>query len=415
MTAAAKTFLPALCCALASTTAPAGAAEAGDAPSLAFHGYVRSGVGRSSVGDQPCFRLAGAGAKYRLGNECETFAELALASGLGARLPGSKDNPDLRRWQWTGRVSLAAPQAQDYREPTGRLPEFWLQHALSGGAKLWAGKRFYLRHDVHINDFFYWDHSGAGAGVQDLELGFGKVAYALRHQPVSGGGHIWAHDFRMYGIPANPGGEFEFGIDLRQGGGRNDGAAVPRGLALTALHKQGRIFGGSNTFALQYGKGSGANLSGGLISSVSNREAAVRAVEYLVWEPVGSRFTGAFTALRETRRGADAAGDQTWTSIGARPQYHFSPRWAIALEVGRDRVEPEEAPARTLDKATLALLLTTKQGFFARPQLRAFVTRARWNGAAQAAAAAGTPLSPSGPFGEVRHGTSYGLQVEAWW
>jgi maltoporin len=410
LNAAAKSLLPALCCAVASTSAP-GAPE-GDAASLAVHGYLRSGVGRSSGGDQPCFQLPGAGAKYRLGNECDTFAELALVHGLGARVPGEND---LRRWQWTGRLALAAPQAQDYREPSGRLPEFWLQYATSGGAKVWAGKRFYLRHDVHINDFFYWDHSGTGVGLQDLELGFGKFAYALRHQPISGGGHVWAHDLRLYGIAANPGGEFEFGVDLRQGSGRNDGPAVPRGVALTALHKQSALFGGSNTFALQYGKGSGANLSGGLISSVSNRETAARAVEYLVWEPAGSRFTGAFTALWEKRRGADAAGDQTWTSIGARPQYHFNPRWAVALEIGRDRVVPDAGAPRTLDKATLALLRTKRQGFFARPELRAFVTRARWNAAAQAAAAEGTPLSPSGPFGAARHGTSFGLQIEAWW
>lgn len=48
-----------------------------------FTGYARSGIGNTAGGgDQACFRANGAGAKYRLGNECETYAEL----GLGATL-----------------------------------------------------------------------------------------------------------------------------------------------------------------------------------------------------------------------------------------------------------------------------------------------------------------------------------------
>ena len=44
-----------------------------------FHGYLRSGVGTTvGGGDQACFQAAGAPAKYRLGNECETYAEIGL-------------------------------------------------------------------------------------------------------------------------------------------------------------------------------------------------------------------------------------------------------------------------------------------------------------------------------------------------
>lgn len=42
-----------------------------------FHGYARSGIGwTNNGGEQQCHKLAGAGSKYRLGNECETYAEL---------------------------------------------------------------------------------------------------------------------------------------------------------------------------------------------------------------------------------------------------------------------------------------------------------------------------------------------------
>src|SRR6202044_415843 len=45
--------------------------------SFEFHGYFRSGYGLNSVGGQQvAFEAPGADAKYRLGNEAETYAEL---------------------------------------------------------------------------------------------------------------------------------------------------------------------------------------------------------------------------------------------------------------------------------------------------------------------------------------------------
>ncbi len=44
-----------------------------------FTGYARSGIGwTGSGGEQQCFQATGAQSKYRLGNECETYAELKL-------------------------------------------------------------------------------------------------------------------------------------------------------------------------------------------------------------------------------------------------------------------------------------------------------------------------------------------------
>jgi len=41
------------------------------------HGYFRLGHGFSESDEQVCYRAPGAGAKYRLGNECEISIELA--------------------------------------------------------------------------------------------------------------------------------------------------------------------------------------------------------------------------------------------------------------------------------------------------------------------------------------------------
>ncbi len=35
---------------------------------------------------------------------------------------------------------------------------------------IWAGERYYQRHDVHIVDNYYWDVSGIGAGVEHINM-----------------------------------------------------------------------------------------------------------------------------------------------------------------------------------------------------------------------------------------------------
>src|SRR5229473_2190322 len=46
-----------------------------------FHGYFRSGYGMNSAGGQQvAFQAPGAGAKYRLGNEAETYGELIFVN-----------------------------------------------------------------------------------------------------------------------------------------------------------------------------------------------------------------------------------------------------------------------------------------------------------------------------------------------
>ena len=45
-------------------------------------------------------------------------------------------------------------------------------------AKFWAGERYYRRQHIEINDFFPLDMSGYGAGVEDVNVHFGKISVA---------------------------------------------------------------------------------------------------------------------------------------------------------------------------------------------------------------------------------------------
>src|SRR5690242_15245542 len=96
----------------------AAAAFADDAP-LDFHGYLRSGIGsnQGGGGSQACFQLAGAGSKYRLGNECETYAELAL----GKQVYQDKDTG--AKFTVNSRLAMSAKQWQDWEDTSGNDPK----------------------------------------------------------------------------------------------------------------------------------------------------------------------------------------------------------------------------------------------------------------------------------------------------
>ncbi len=66
-----------------------------------------------------------------------------------------------------------------------------------------------------------------------------------------------------------------------------------------------------------------------------------------------------------------------------------------------------------MTKFTFAPTLTTGRGFFDRPQIRAFVTYAKWNDAARDAGLV-TFNSRSQPTPDT-DGLSFGVQTEIWW
>ena len=60
------------------------------ADAFELNGYLRSGIGGStSGGNQSCFQLPGAPTKYRLGNECEQYAEFGARHDLATLEDGS--------------------------------------------------------------------------------------------------------------------------------------------------------------------------------------------------------------------------------------------------------------------------------------------------------------------------------------
>ncbi len=130
---------------------------------LGSNGYLRAGGGMSDGQPQTCFQAPGAGAKYRLGNECETYVRPGLY--FRHRLAEGEDAPYVRaelmpEFSWTyGDAAEYKTMAQAFVE-VGNL----------GGttAKAWAGRRYYKRRDVNINDYCYMNLKGDGLGVRPV-------------------------------------------------------------------------------------------------------------------------------------------------------------------------------------------------------------------------------------------------------
>ena len=425
------------------TTLPSVAPLADD--NLEFHGYMRAGTGGNSEGgDQVCFQTPGAGAKYRLGNECEIYTEwafdyLAYQGETGAYMKFRT----LAAWIVEGET--------DFEEDDPAFREAFIEGGnLFPGrladAKFWAGKRYYRRNDVHINDFYYWRQGGQiGGGIEDFPLPVGKLAYAYMRfsnddiddivvQAFDGDGNpagfrtlegqtiqindraVSRHDFEWYDIPANENGTLTFGVDIRFSEEDSDEISGKNGYFLNARHFQDGFLGGFNQLTLQYGAGAASTLQDFSDDRLDTDNWTFRVVDQLNFE-FNHRWSGlaAFVWERKNFDGEfeeELGGDQDWLSLGVRPIYHINEHFGLALEVGYDRVDPDEGDDRELTKITFAPLIRAKGGFFARPELRVFVTYADWN---EAAREAGVITTGENPFGDDNDGWTFGVQAEAWW
>src|SRR5712671_2525793 len=207
-----------------------------------FHGYFRSGYGLNSVGGQQvAFQAPGAGAKYRLGNEAETYGELIFVNNwLNPNHDSSK------AWMKTefmieGNTTNSASFAS-FPNGTGndqfRLREAFIQMGnilqSQPNAKFWAGERYYRRQHIEINDFYPLDMSGYGGGVEDLNVRFGKLAMAYlagaRPDIITNNGTLAKNniDVRLYDVKAPLGtvsGWFNFATS--KGGKTAAGPAIP--------------------------------------------------------------------------------------------------------------------------------------------------------------------------------------------
>lgn len=409
-----------------------------DLPSpFEFHGYLRSGFGMNGEGGKmEAFKAPGAGAKYRLGNESDTYGEIGLTHNW-LREDDPLEAPYVRT---TVMLSYSSTEnfSYDSLNNVDDGNDIALRQAFVEGGnvipgypdiRFWGGQRYYRRHDIHINDFYYLDMSGYGGGVEEVPLGdFGKLALAWIggsvDDYVTDNGDVAKQnlDLRIYDIDV-PLGKLSLWFDLattKGGEVRNianpDGSQISidssNGWAVGVIHRTGEeaFLGGYNEFTAQYGKGAAYNFASTLDSSGPDLDGAdrFRITDHFTIQPSPHFSMQALALYEETDYGGENATER-WSSLGMRPIYHFNDRFSVALETGVDwvRSEPQDAEGH-LWKITLAPQISMGGKFFSRPVLRGFVTYAQWSDGFRGRVGGDA-------YENATDGLSYGIQVEAWW
>jgi len=293
-------------------------------------------------------------------------------------------------------------------------------------AKFWAGERYYRRQHVEIDDFYPLDMSGYGGGVEDLNVGIGKMAVAFlagaRPDIVTQYGNYAKSniDVRFYDLkgPAGLwGGWFDFATS--KGGTTSTGTVVPTtdGYAFGLKHQTLEWHGGFHTFSIQYGTGAASNFSTSIDDPTPFLHSSARllAVEQVLLQP-NDRFAIMPIFIYQRSKDGNPQHDWSqWVSFGARPEIFFTRYLSLAFEAGFDHTSgfmlTQNGDLQMdgwLRKFTIAPQIGAGRKFFSRPVLRAFLTYGNWSDAFRG-------FVGGVPFANRTDGLTYGVQAETWW
>jgi maltoporin len=430
---------------VAETTADAFGGEAGQSHDTGFdprrfdyYGYARAGYGVDQDGTkQERFQAPGSGAAYRLGNETDTYMETGFSwfheqadrpdpplFGTHFMLAYStlEKNTSIDLASDSGTVSLR----QAYATARGLAPE-------QPDSTVWVGQRFYRRHDVLINDFWWLDMSGYGGGIEDYDAGFARVSLAwiggttdkftggndyigelettdknnfdLRLNDIDLGiglGNVWLN-YSKYRLAATE-------LDLVDEDGWSGGFWLVSDLGERA----------TNTAIVQYGTGVAANfnsfspslrtgIGGDFPEGTRVKDQSRLRLMDIVDFAWGERWSAQAVAIyQHDDLGLEQNSDLKWYSIGFRPVYSFSELYNLALEAGYDYTELDSGEEGGLLKLTAAGEITPEMGFFSRPALRFYLTYATWSDEFRG-------LIGGPTLRDDTEGLAVGVQFESWW
>ena len=455
---------------VSAAIAPAAKPKIGD---MTVQGYFRGGFGANvqQKGRQTCFQLniGGQLSKYRLGNECEVWAELHTTSVVYAGEDGSIARLHFMpvafiptsKIGYTPTGVTSSDQGSPGTGATVAFPNLFVDIKgidwLYGGTP-WVGTRYYKRESIYISDFFYWNPSGVGAGIEDVTLGkiLDGAPDIVRDMTLSYG--VFAVDGEpSTSVPALPA-QIDLGIrnDIQIRGFRpwrgadlqlgfqyikdwsNDYSEqtdangktymksnTHSGWGATFQYVQD-LLGGNNKLAVQYGVGGGAGfgtLSRFYYPDFSLRfettEWRFRALDVITIQPLEWFGLQANVVWQHDKNTTPASGD--WISAGARLSFAFTKHAKVLGEAGHDRLMTANGSGdRQLTKVTGAVAITSAKGFWARPELRLFFTWAMWDkNAAISTVDSGqvytNPIPDTDPSLYRLSGSVVGMQAEAMW
>ena len=413
-------------------------------------GYFRAGYGRDDEGGpQVGFQAPGALAKGRLGNEPENYGELTFsknfylpgAFSLSRNSAGGASTEPVASFQV--RLSMYNPYQNSISSGATEfgVPEAWgaIGHlsASQPSMNVWAGNRYYRRHDIHINDFFMYNMSGGGGGVEDIKTPIGKLAFAWigigsqsafsdvpQPDPLNKVGFSKQNfDFRLYDFKLIGGtGEFGFDVSHATAGEDAQGFSAPNatGVSFTFIHTAEKWMGENNMnkFYIQYGHGPGKTFTSGFETYSVNGGTYIRpdasgsyrfrVADNVIFE-AGNHFSISPVVLYQATDYKQYGGMQHWFSMGVRPQVHFNNYLSLAFEPFYDWTDNKDTNVSDyLLKFTMAPQISLGRSFMSRPAIRGFITYAQWGN--------GFKGQIGGPdYANSTSGWTWGVQMESWW
>jgi maltoporin len=405
-----------------------------------FHGYFRIGYGVSSEkGRQVCFQAPGAQSKYRLGNECDQYGEFLFSGPAYVSDSGVVANANVMFNVYIptttqGNPDRFVPNANELgKDLHFGANQFFFDFQglpfLGKGAKAWIGRRFYKREDIHVIDYFWWNASGVGGGLEDIPVGntmkLSYAAFTVEGNPVPTGTGANAptapprsevairNDLRLYGIQVNPGGELVLGLNGIINASDKDasGRDTNNGFSATAMLAE-KALGGTSKTGVQYGLGAAVS-SNGVVGSLLTPTGTffVRGIENFDFQ-LSPDLSGQVTGVLDYTSVKDGAAT-TWISAGGRLAYALHENAQLLFEAGFDTVksDADNAERASLAKITVAPVISGGRGYWARPQLRLFGTLAFWSSGARAGVDSGGIYAGT----DKSAGSTFGMQAEAWW
>ena len=403
-----------------------------------FGGYMRSGFGLDGKGHPlDVFRAPNAEAKYRLGNEAEAYIETLF----GYR---SSDERKKMSMETHVRFAFVTPTSKSnaftttmtVREAFVRMGNFLpRQKELT----FWGGQRYYNRYDNHLNDFWYWDMSGFGGGVERIALGNNvRLSVALLGGSIDdlqSNGNIYPEDYfvlnkttldlYLHEIPFLHG-KLAFTFDLSRFTGdtvvTNEGPFfVESSYGWSSGIFYVRTLGdrGVNTFNVFYGQGAAENYKAtmvrpiGLVVQPHDKVAISGMKRFRIMDDLRIDFSEHFSLMavaiyQKLDNGMPEHSRLNWFSMGVRPFWHFSRYFSLVGEIGVDHTRQDGRLQGSLGKFTIAPQLSPRNQLLSRPALRAYFTWAVWSDDF-------TGMVAPHSFPDSNNGISVGIQMETWW
>lgn len=403
-----------------------------------LHGYIKSGLLMNSEGN----RVQSVGlftnyGKFRLGNEQNTKIELVPTikatndDGAWAKVRANLTHETNCTSDW----NCVDGDGHDIQFREGMVEIGGLDFA--PGVVFWAGKRYNSYNTSnHQYDWEYIQYNGTGGGVDNVDIGIGKLDVGVYAFTPSDRASVAPSDPKAEGYPedlslnlilkqiAGTGLAFQLAAHTMEESSWSPNAATS-GLGVGAQYNFDGFYGMTNGYSkitVQYGKGMAAGDSlgkngwgfGNSDDTQSGRivfDALANVNE--TWDISTFAFyqmDSDYNPWSDWSDPTNSGYDRNLWAVGVRPYQQIAKYFAMQYEVGYEYIDEDRTGGAKggLVKATIAPTITFEEGFWGRPQIRTFVTYANWDDDAMSRL----------DSGYTRDGATdtwnFGVQAEVW-